>query len=125
MTTTTGTMVLQQAVHARGKSQNLGYLARDLGVSAEALYAFGQGQGTLPDDVLAALTKEMFHGHASYDPAINKLRPAVKQVAQPLGIAPAPVQPQPNKFKGGPPPAQPGYGGAPAAKPPRLPGWAD
>ena len=85
---TTATDLLRKAVLRRSKSHNIAHMARELGVSNEALYGFAIGQSNLQPDVLRTLTVEIFHGHAVFDPEIDRLRPAIKQDPIPLGVAP-------------------------------------
>ena len=93
-------------------------LARDLGLSTDALDNFASGKSTLPPDKLQALARVFWHGHAEFDPGLDLLRNAVKQeprslgvraaqyVARPqhhavgdYGIGPQPVKPVPPKAR--------------------------
>ena len=114
--TVTGTEISRQAARARAKSQNIATMARELGVPTEALYEFGNGQGTLPVPVLQALTVELFHGHAKFLPEQNLLAPVNKNEPTPMGIPPDRYVPPPDapRYQGGPPPLYPAKKGSEA-----------
>jgi hypothetical protein len=100
-------------------------VGKELGVPNEHFEAFGRGTQTLTPQVLCALAKYLFGGHAQYDPNLDRLRPAAKQESTPLGIRPPPLDVSKlPKFTGGPPPAQLGYGSKPQPKASR-PGWVE
>ena len=123
MTIETGTDVLRQVLVARHMGR--ASLARDLGVSNEALHNFANGKGTLPPAVLQALALDWSGGNIIYDPAIDRLRPANKIEPRSLGSGPPPITEMMTlpTFKGGPAPAQTGY---PPPKPKaRRPGWVE
>ena len=65
---TTGTDLIRQMLRVRNKKMNLASLARDLGISSDTLLAFIDGKRSLPIPVLQGLTKELWNGHAVYDP---------------------------------------------------------
>jgi hypothetical protein len=132
----TGTDVVRStlAAHAKG-SLNLAVIARDLGVSAEALRGFLERRPLAPD-MMQALVKRLFHGHAEFDLAADRLKPANREPARSVGVQPgqSPINfPQgmatrePGVFYYGP--TGPAFGGAePPAKAepawPSRPGWA-
>ena len=76
-------------------------LARDLGISSDMLDAFIDGKRSLPIPVLQGLTKELWNGHAVYDPEVDRLRPARQEPAKPLGVLPSLTIPLPT-FTAGP-----------------------
>ena len=89
---TTGTDVIRQMLRVLNKKMNLAILARDLGISSDALQAFIDGQRSLPIPVLQGLTKKLW-GHAVYDPELDRLRPARQEPAKPLWCAAEPDDP--------------------------------
>jgi hypothetical protein len=70
---TSGAVVIRAALWAR-RSQLAG-IARDMGVSAEALHVFLSG-GRLAPAVLEALTTRIWNGHLKYDPVTDTLQSA-------------------------------------------------
>ena len=62
----TGTDALRAAVAARATKTNFAPLARDLGISSEALHGFPTGQTSLPPDVLKALASQLWGGHVEF-----------------------------------------------------------
>lgn len=107
--TVTGTDVIRVALQARVRKLNTASLARDLGLSSDTLDQFASGKRSLPPDTLKALTKDLWGGHAEYDPAIDRLRPAIKQKPTPLGSGPPPITETMTlpTFKAGPAPLGP------------------
>jgi hypothetical protein len=104
MTSESGTDVIRAALQAHSHSSlNLGVVARDLGVSTEALTAFLDGRLTPSADTLQALTKILFHNHAVLDSQRNVLRPAMQEPVKSIGLAPAPVARKPVGHTGAPP----------------------
>src|SRR5262245_5264898 len=91
---TTGTDAIRAALRVRGSKTNTAGLARDLGVSSATLDAFADGRAMLKPEVLQALAADLFHGHAVFDPAIDRLRPAVQAEPRPLGVRPDPIDPK-------------------------------
>ena len=57
---------LRAAVAARATKTNFAPLARDLGISSEALHGFSTGQTSLPPDVLKALASQLWGGHVEF-----------------------------------------------------------
>ena len=102
---TTGTDAIRQMLRVRNKKINLAILARDLGISSDALQAFIDGKRSLPIPVLQGLTKVLWNGHAVYDPEVDRLRPARQEPAKPLGVLPSLTIPLPTYTAG---PAQGG-----------------
>ena len=76
---TTGTDLIRQMLRARNKRTNFAILARDLGISSDTLHAFIDAKRSLPIPVLQGLTKELWNGHAVYDPEVDRLRPDCAQ----------------------------------------------
>ena len=97
----TGTDVIREMLRVRNKRTNLAILARDLGISSDTLHAFIDGKRSLPIPVLQGLTKELWNGHAVYDPEVDRLRPALQEPAKPLGALPSLTIPLPT-FTAGP-----------------------
>jgi len=62
----TGTDALRAADAARATKTNFAPLARDLGISSEALHGFSTGQTSLPPDVLKALASQLWGGHVEF-----------------------------------------------------------
>ena len=120
-----GATVIRQALAARNKKFNIGGLARDLGLSVAALEAFAYGRAGLAPEVLEALAKVLFDGRATYDPAIDRLRPVEREEPRPLGIRPPPITEMMTlpTYKAGPAPAQTGYG--PPPRKARRAGWVE
>jgi hypothetical protein len=84
----TGTDVIRAALHAHSRSSlNLGIVARDLGVSAEALMGFIDHRMTPSADVMQALTKILFHNMAEFDSQHNVLKPVYHEPPKTLGAA--------------------------------------
>ena len=102
---TTGTDAIRQMLRVRIKKMNLAILARDLGISSDALQAFIDGKRSLPIPVLQELTKILWNGDAVYDPEVDRLRPARQEPAKPLGVLPSLTIPLPTYTAG---PAQGG-----------------
>ena len=121
----TGTDAIRQALVARSTKVNIGGLARELGLSVAALEAFMYGRSGLGPEVLDALTKVLFDGRATYDPSIDRLRPAECEEPRPLGVPPPPITEMMALpvYQAGPPPRQTGYG-LPLPKARRA-GWVD
>jgi len=92
---TTGTDAIRQMLRVRIKTMNLAILARDLGISSDALQAFIDGKRSLPIPVLQDLTKVLWNGDAVYDPETDRLRPARERPARPLGGMPSLTIPLP------------------------------
>ena len=55
---TTGTDAIRQKLRVLNKKMNLAILARDVGISSDALQAFIDGKRSLPIPVLQGLTKD-------------------------------------------------------------------
>jgi hypothetical protein len=89
---TTGRDVLREFVDVRIRRKSYGNLARDIGVSGDALIAFAGG-GDLPVAMLAKLATEMTNGHGRYDPKLDRLVPVQSEVKA-LGVAPPPHDPE-------------------------------
>ena len=121
----TGTDAIRQALVARSTKVNIGGLARELGLSVAALEAFMYGRSGLAPEVLDALTKVLFDGRATYDPSIDRLRPAKREEPRPLGVPPPPITEMMTLpvYQAGPPPRQTGYGPPPPKA--RRTGWVD
>ena len=102
---TTGTDAIRQMLRVRNKKINLASLARDVGISSDALQAFIDGKRSLPIPVLQGLTKVLWNGDAVYDPEVDRLRPARQEPAKPLGVLPSLTLPLPTYTAG---PAQGG-----------------
>ena len=79
---------------ARNKASNITWMAKEIGVSNEALLQFSLGRSTLPVDKMQALTTIVFHGMAEFDPTLDRLRPVntAKPVSQ--GSGPPPYVPR-------------------------------
>ena len=97
----TGTDVIREMLRVRNKRTNFAILARDLGLSSNTLDAFIDAKRSLPIPVLQGLTKELWNGHAVYDPEVDRLRPALQEPAKPLGALPSLTIPLPT-FTAGP-----------------------
>ena len=100
MSDTTGTEIIREALRTRKSKQNFAIVARDLGISSETLLAFCDGKRSLPNAVLQALVKELWHGHAEFDPVTDRLRPTVQDLPRPMGIRPENTLPLP-KYQAG------------------------
>jgi hypothetical protein len=99
---------------------------RHLGIGIALLDAFSRGEVKLGPDYLKALARDLFHGHAIYDPLEDVLRPAVKQEPQPLGSAPTWEHPgYPPRVVPGPRAGSSGLQLPPAPKPKKRAGWAE
>jgi hypothetical protein len=118
----TGTDRLRAGIAARVANLAYARLARDLGVAAETLLAFGQGRINLPPEVLVRLAEELWD-KVTYDVELDLLRPAERTEARPLGVTAPPYVPAPPSFTTGLPPAQTGYGAAQKSKPEKRQGW--
>jgi hypothetical protein len=84
--------VLREFVDVRIRRKFYSGLARDLGISGEALINFAAG-GELQVATLQKLATEMTNGHGRYDADLDLLRPVNAEV-KPLGKAPAPFDPE-------------------------------
>jgi hypothetical protein len=118
-----GTDAIREALRQRGFKINTANLARDLGLSSDTLDGFIQGRTKLSPESLQALTLHLFHGHAEYVPAIDRLCSINRNEAQPLGIRPEPYGGGSNipPYAGPPRPVKPR-----PVLPPRLrPGWVE
>jgi hypothetical protein len=83
--------LLRKAVTAHDRKNNLSTLARDLGISNEALYSFAIGSTTLAADRLQVLAFHLWGGNTEFNPECNLLRPARKAAPRPLGNHPPPI----------------------------------
>jgi hypothetical protein len=86
--TESGSDVIRAALHAHSRSSlNLGIVARELGVAADALMSFIDGRLTPSADVMRALTKVLFHGMAEWDSQHDVLKPMYREPPKTLGAA--------------------------------------
>jgi hypothetical protein len=53
---------------------NTATMARELGLPSATLDGFIAGKNSLPPETLAAIVRDLFHGAAVFDPAIDRLR---------------------------------------------------
>jgi hypothetical protein len=121
-----GTDALRVAVHARNKAQNLSWLAKEIGISNEALLSFSLGTTNLATDKLQALTTIIYSGHSEFVPELNKLKATNRNEPISQGSGPPPLdRSKLPKFTGGPPPPQTGYGSKPVPKAQPRPGWVE
>ena len=89
---TTGTDVIREALRVRSKSAMFSTvnLAKDLGVPDSVLTNF-IATGVRPrPDVVHALVKFLLHGHAIWDEALDRLKPANANPVVSLGVRPPP-----------------------------------
>ena len=118
----TGTDNIRAALNARMIKNNTANMARDLGITSEALDAFARGTTTLPNDKLQTLTLDLWHGFLVYDPERDVLMPAKKDPPRSLGIVPDPIKTEQVQYLVGQP--QHGIGiQLPQVKPNKRPGW--
>ena len=82
-----GTDLLRQVVKAKRTKLNFAQTARDAGVPMTTLEAFSNGTADLTPEVLIALTP-LVMPTAIFDPAINKLRPAITAPVQQMSAYP-------------------------------------
>jgi hypothetical protein len=87
----TGIDALRAAVDARNKAKNLSWLAKEFGISNEALLGFSLGTTNLAADKLQALTTIIYNGHAEFVPELNKLRPTNRNEPISQGSGPPPL----------------------------------
>jgi hypothetical protein len=88
----TGRDAIRQLLKARLRKGSSAILARDLGISGEALLGYADGRVSLPTSVLKALTLDLFHGSAAYDDAADRLVPVNTEVKS-IGVPPPPFDP--------------------------------
>jgi len=96
-----GTDALRGAVAARNKQQNLTYLAKEIGVSNEALHSFARGTTTLAADKLQALAGMIYGGNAEFVPELDRLRSVNKVEPVSLGIHPPRYVPPSDRYEVG------------------------
>ena len=58
----------------RARKMNTATMARELGLPSATLDGFIAGKNSLPPETLAAIVRDLFHGAAVFDPAIDRLR---------------------------------------------------
>jgi hypothetical protein len=88
--------VLREGVAVHIKRVHYSWLAKELGVSGDALIAFAAG-GELPAATLQKLARELFAGHAMWDAELDLLK-AVNSEVKPLGTAPEPHDPERQRY---------------------------
>lgn len=125
--TVTGRDVLRQAL--RSRKLGLATIARELGISADALEAFVAGSKDLPVDALNRVTAEIFGGHTEFNPETGLLQSANRTPPIAIGIRPEPFDPKSRPpvaiNRGGHVPFAPVKGAKPQPAWPRRAGWAD
>jgi hypothetical protein len=119
----TGSDVLRQAV--RGRKMGLAVLAKELHLAAYELEAFVAG-GDLPADKLSAIAREVFGGHAQFDPEIDRLRPVNRAEPKAFCTAKPPSVSEMNLDRSHlKPRALPKTTAKPQPAQPKRPGWAE
>ena len=99
-------------------------MAKDLKIANETLHQFVHCNGTLTPETLDELVADLFAGHLTYDPNLDRIRP-ISSPEPSTQHNPPPITELMTlpKFKGGPPPAQTGY---PPPKPKaKRAGWVE
>jgi hypothetical protein len=84
----TGTDALKQALRVRLKKGHQARLSRDLNVAMMSLGEFAFGDALLPVDVMRALARELWEGHAEYDAEADMLHSASTAPWKSLGVHP-------------------------------------
>lgn len=89
----TGTDAIRRAVALRVKRMDYGRVAREVGIANETLVAFAEGRVQLSNERLCKLATELWQ-HTEFDPEQNLLRSTNRTPPQPMGIPPAPYDPE-------------------------------
>jgi hypothetical protein len=77
---------------------NTATMARELGLPSATLDGFIAGKNSLPPETLAAIVRDLFHGAAVFDPAIDRLRSSNTTEPVSLGVRPDPFNPRTSPY---------------------------
>ena len=89
--TINGTTIIRDAMYARSRRGHIGWLAREIGCSVDAIESFIQGKGQLPAAAKDAFVKIHWSGHATYVEQFDALKKTNKNPPKPAGVMPAPL----------------------------------